>query len=151
MAAFPLSIQDFAKKSTTKYDLIVSNPPFFTGGTLNSSGDKTNVRHTVKLPHGDLLHATQRLLNKKGRFCLILPWLEGLRFIEIARNYHFYCTVMTEVRPKPGKNIERLLLQFEWSDKKLVKNELILMQENGQRNDYTSEYIQLTNEFYTIF
>jgi tRNA1(Val) A37 N6-methylase TrmN6 len=58
---------------------------------------------------------------------------------------------MTEVRPKPGKNIERLLLQFEWSDKKLVKNELILMQENGQRNDYTSEYIQLTNEFYTIF
>jgi tRNA1(Val) A37 N6-methylase TrmN6 len=58
---------------------------------------------------------------------------------------------MTEVRPKPGKNIERLLLQFEWSDKKLVKNELILMQENGQRNDYTPEYIQLTNEFYTIF
>jgi tRNA1Val (adenine37-N6)-methyltransferase len=145
------SIQDFEPVSGRKYDVIISNPPFFTGGTFSGNQDKNNVRHTVKLPHGDLLHATQRLLNKNGRFCLILPWLEGLRFIEIARNYHFYCTVMTEVRPKLGKNVERLLLQFEWADKKLVKNELILMLEKGQRNDYTPEYIQLTNQFYTIF
>jgi tRNA1Val (adenine37-N6)-methyltransferase len=151
LTAIHQSIQDFEPPSGRKYDVIISNPPFFTGGTFSGNQEKNNVRHTVKLPHGDLLHATQRLLNKNGRFCLILPWLEGLRFIEIARNYHFYCTEMTEVRPKPGKNIERLLLQFEWADRKLVKNELILMLENGQRNDYTPEYIQLTNEFYTIF
>jgi tRNA1Val (adenine37-N6)-methyltransferase len=151
LTAIHQSIQDFEPASGRKYDVIISNPPFFTGGTFSGNQEKNNVRHTVKLPHGDLLHATQRLLNKNGRFCLILPWLEGLRFIEIARNYHFYCTVMREVRPKPGKNIERLLLQFEWQDKKMVKDELILMLENGQRNDYTPEYIQLTNEFYTIF
>jgi tRNA1Val (adenine37-N6)-methyltransferase len=151
LTAIHQSIQEFEPPSGRKYDVIISNPPFFTGGTFSGNQEKNNVRHTVKLPHGDLLHATQRLLNKNGRFCLILPWLEGLRFIEIARNYHFYCTVMTEVRPKPGKNIERLLLQFEWSDRKLIKNELVLMLENGQRNDYTPEYIQLTNEFYTIF
>ncbi|MEO0044345.1 MAG: hypothetical protein RL329_3793 [Bacteroidota bacterium] len=145
------SIQDFQPLGERKYDVIISNPPFFTGGTFSGNQEKNNVRHTVKLPHGDLLHATQRLLHKKGRFCLILPLLEGLRFIEVARNYRFFCTRMTEVRPKPGKNIERLLLQFEWQDQKMVKDELILMLENGQRNDYTPEYIQLTSAFYTIF
>jgi tRNA1Val (adenine37-N6)-methyltransferase len=79
LAGFHDSIQDFAKKSADKYDLIVSNPPFFTGGTLSSSADVSQVRHTVKLPHGDLLNATRELLAKNGRFAVVLPLIEGLR------------------------------------------------------------------------
>ncbi|NJN33244.1 MAG: methyltransferase [Saprospiraceae bacterium] len=92
VTVFNDSIQDFAKKSTFTYDLIVSNPPFFTGGTFSNNQDKNNVRHTVKLPHGDLLGATRQLLTKTGRFCVILPLIEGLRFIEFARTSGFYCT-----------------------------------------------------------
>jgi tRNA1Val (adenine37-N6)-methyltransferase len=142
------SIQDFAKTAEYKYDLIVSNPPFFTGGTFSANQDKNNVRHTVKLPHGDLLLATHRLLNPKGRFCVVLPFLEGLRFCEIARSYHFYCTKMTEVLPKKDKGVERLLLQFELDEKETIKDELVI--QHDKRNDFTNEYQALCKEFYTI-
>jgi tRNA1Val (adenine37-N6)-methyltransferase len=151
LAVFPLSIQDFARKSTTKYDLIVSNPPFFTGGTLNSNGDKTNVRHTVKLPHGDLLNATRALLTKEGRFCVILPLLEGMRFIEIATTYGFHNTERMDVRFKKEKPIERLLLSFEMYSKPLRHEELILQHSTMGDRDFTDEYRNLTKDFYTIF
>ena len=150
LAVFHDSVQDFAKKNTLKYDLVVSNPPFFTGGTLSSSGDKTNVRHTVKLPHGDLLNATRELLHKNGRFCVILPLIEGLRFIEIARTYGFYLTRRSDVRPKQDKNIERLLLQFELSNRTFSHDELIIQNSRDER-DYTEGYRELTKDFYTIF
>jgi tRNA1Val (adenine37-N6)-methyltransferase len=144
------SIQSFAKAVELKYDLIVSNPPFFTGGTFSSNQDKTNVRHTVKLPHGDLLQATRSLLAKDGRFCVILPLIEGLRFIDIARTYGFYCTKKTEVYTLSEKAVERLLLQFALIDKELVTDKLIMLN-SQERNDYTDAYKALTNDFYTIF
>ncbi len=150
LSPFHNSIQDFAKTTDIRYDLIVSNPPFFTGGTFSSNQDKTNVRHTVKLPHGDLLHATRHLLDKDGKFCVILPLIEGLRFVEIARTYGFYLTKMTEVHTLANKPVERLLLQFEVHQKPLVKDELII-QNSDVRNDYTEGYKDLTKDFYPTF
>jgi tRNA1Val (adenine37-N6)-methyltransferase len=144
------SIQSFAKSVIHHYDLIVSNPPFFTGGTFSSNQDKTNVRHTVKLSHGDLLQATRSLLAKNGKFCVILPLLEGLRFIDIARTYGFYCTQKTEVYTLADKAVERLLLQFELHEKPTVY-ETLTMLNSQKRNDYTEAYKELTKDFYTIF
>ena len=149
LAVFHDSIQDYAKMCEERYDLIVSNPPFFTGGTFSLNQDKTNVRHTVKLSHGDLLQSSRQLLRTDGRFCVILPMLEGLRFIEVARNYHLYCTKVTEVIPKAGKGVERLLIQLELTEKVVERDQLIIQHED--RNDFTEGYKNLTRAFYTIF
>lgn len=146
LTAFPSPIQDFVHSSKTKYDLIVSNPPFFSGGTFSSSQDKTSVRHTIKLPHGDLLTGARNLLKKDGKFCAILPHLEGLRFKEMAGNYNLFCSRMMEVRSKPGKPIERLLLQFERDIKPLVKEELTIQHES--HNNWTQEFLALTSDLY---
>lgn len=148
------SIQTFAQRHattmpTTKYDLIVSNPPFFTGGTFSSDENKNRVRHTIKLSHSDLLNTTRQLLHKDGRFCVILPLIEGLRFIEIARTYGFHCTQKVEVLPKASKPIGRLLLQFEFIHKPLIVNTLTIRGEG--ENDFTDEYKTLTKDFYTVF
>jgi tRNA1Val (adenine37-N6)-methyltransferase len=144
------SIQSFAKSVSHHYDLIVSNPPFFSGGTFSSNQDKTNVRHTVKLSHGDLLQATRLLLAKDGKFCVILPLIEGLRFIDIAKTYGFYCTKKTEVFTLAGKAVERFLLQFELTEKETI-TETLTMLNSQKRNDYTEAYKELTKDFYTIF
>jgi tRNA1Val (adenine37-N6)-methyltransferase len=151
---FHQSIQDFAKNCIEKYDLIVSNPPFFTGGTFSNNQEKNNVRHTVKLSHSDLLNATRSLLQKNGKFCVILPLIEGMRFIEIASTYGFFCTKRTDIRTLADKPVERLLLEFEISDndseKKQEKDELIMLN-SSERNDYSDAYKNLTQDFYTIF
>jgi len=77
---------------------------------------------------------------------VILPLIEGLRFKELAQNYSFHCTKMTEVKPKHDKSVERLLLQFEQNQKPLEKDELVIQYE--KRNHYTDEYIELTKDFY---
>ena len=103
-------------------------------------------RHTIKLPNGDLLAAVRSLLSNDGKFCVILPTLEGLRFQERAQNYRLYCTKMTEVKAKHDKPVERVLLQFEKSPKPLLKNSLVIQFE--KRNHYTDDYIALTGDFY---
>lgn len=146
LEVFHTSIQDFAKTEPGQYDLIVSNPPFFTGGTFSSNQDKTSVRHTVKLPHGDLLTAARSLLKETGKFCVILPFIEGLRFQELAESYKLHCTKIMEVQPKKDKPIERLLMQFEKTRKPVVQENLII-QNNGV-NEWTEAYIALTGAFY---
>lgn len=143
---FHQSIQDFASTPAEPYDLIVSNPPFFSGGTFSFNQDRNSVRHTIKLPHGDMLRAVQKLLAKNGKFCLILPFVEGLRFQELAASYHFYCTRVTEVLPKANKPIERLLMQFELESSAPQRDQLIIQHEGP--NEWTEAYQNLTRAFY---
>ncbi|MCR9289081.1 MAG: tRNA1(Val) (adenine(37)-N6)-methyltransferase [Bacteroidetes bacterium] len=140
------SIQDFAKTSFDTYDLIVSNPPFFSGGTFSGNQDRLSVRHTIKLPHGDLLAVARKLLAKDGKFCLILPFMEGLRFQEMAKQYNLFCTKTLAVKPLENKPVERLLLQFEKTEKDLIQENLIIQTEG--RNNWTEAYIELTGDFY---
>lgn len=146
LEVYHTSIQDFSERATGTYDLIVSNPPFFSGGTFSFNQDRNSVRHTVKLPHGDMLRSVQKLLSPGGKFSVILPFVEGLRFQELATAYHLYCTRLTEVMPKAHKPVERLLMQFELDQKSLKKDQLLIQHE--AHNSWTEAYKQLTRDFY---
>jgi tRNA1Val (adenine37-N6)-methyltransferase len=139
------SVQNFAEATSQRYNLIVSNPPFFSGGTFSDSHDRTSVRHTVKLPHGDLLQIARGLLSPDGRLAVILPYLEGLRFVELAKTYRLHCTKMVEVIPRHEKKVERLLLQFELQLKTYENSMLSIHAADGS---YSPEYLQLTRDFY---
>lgn len=147
LAVKKAAIQDYAKLSRDEYDLIVSNPPFFSGGTFSHNQDRNNVRHTVKLGHGDLLIAARKLLSKDGKFCVILPLIEGLRFQEVATSYALYCTKITEVKSRPDGSVERLLMQFEKTATETpVKDQLSIYQQKGKAHSVA--YIALTKDFY---
>jgi len=103
-------VQEFRTEGNQRFDLIVSNPPFFTGGVISEQEGRASVRHTVKLSHQDLLRSVQRLLTPEGSFCLVLPWLEGLRFMELAKSYQLYTWQKIKVSPSPEKAPNRLLL-----------------------------------------
>ena len=140
-------IQDYAKTADQTFDLIVCNPPFFSGGTFSNNQERNNVRHTIKLPNGDLLRCANNLLNKTGKFCVILPYIEGLRFKEMAVTYGLYANRVTSVIGKVGKPVERLLIEFckEKCDN-LKEDELVI--QVGGRDEYSEEYINLTRDFY---
>lgn len=147
LSAICSSIQDYAATAADTYDLIVSNPPFFSGGALSESNSRLHVRHTVKLPHGDLLSAARKLLAPNGAFAVVLPLLEGLRFVEMARSYRLYCERITEVRSKAGKPVSRMLLQFSPHIPNTVRKDELVIQEDGI-NTWTPEYRALTGGFY---
>jgi tRNA1Val (adenine37-N6)-methyltransferase len=142
------SVQNFALQNDNKYDLIVSNPPFFSGGTLSLNENKSRVRHTIKLSHSDLLSSVRKLMSHDGAFDVVLPYVEGIRFIEISRQYHLYAQKITEVRSLAHKPVERLLIRFTLlEDTPVEKKELIIR--NGQDpKDLTPEFIHLVRDFY---
>ncbi len=142
------SIQHFAKATHLKFDLIISNPPFFTGGMLSEHNDRNDVRHTIKLPHGDLLLAVDKLLHPSGSLAIILPYLQGLRFIEIAALYRLFPGRITEVKTKSDKPIERLLIEFYRVEVTTITDELIIQ---NDILEYTDNYKMLTKDFYLNF
>ena len=140
-------LQEFTTRKDSLYDLIVSNPPFFTGGTFSYNENKANVRHTLKLSHSELLQNVRKLLTKKGFFDVILPLAEGLRFIQMASQYGLFVCKKTEVFTRPTKNIERLLLRFSKVRPDEVISDTLSIWED-EKNEYSEEYKNITSDFY---
>ena len=140
-------IQTFSQLHPVTYDLIVSNPPFFTGGVLSDNMQRREVRHTVKLSHNDLLRSVLLLLKDTGRFCVVLPWLEGLRFQEWATNYQLFTTKKCIVRPRPDKPPNRLLLQFERIEKAIEESEMTIYAD-ASGNERSTLFQKMTKAYY---
>lgn len=141
--------QEFYSSSDEKYDLIVSNPPYFINSFKPNCDKRNTARHTDTLPFGDLLNGVDKLLSSKGKFCVILPYVEGCVFIAEAAGKDFYCTKKVEVKPTFTKPTKRLLLEFQRNKTSLVNQTLII--ETNQRHSFTDEYVTLTKEFYLHF
>jgi tRNA1Val (adenine37-N6)-methyltransferase len=140
------AIQNF--KPDEKYDCIVSNPPYFSKSLEPSDPDRKKAKHTVSLTPAELLISTKHLMKGSGALNLILPLAEGEHFIEIAASVGVFCTRKTAFRTRPGKVIERLLLEFRFSKQQCSLSELLLYKEG---DNYSEEYRSLTADFYLNF
>ncbi|MBN8704029.1 MAG: methyltransferase [Bacteroidetes bacterium] len=144
------SFQEFAQKETKKYDLIVSNPPYFIGSSKAGYFERTLARHADVLPYSDLLDGAVKLLDKKGIFKVILPCKEGEIFRDMAESKRLLLTKLTRVRTKQEKTTEkRLLMQFAFERTSFSENTLVIG--HNQDSGYTLEYKQLTKDYYLAF
>jgi tRNA1Val (adenine37-N6)-methyltransferase len=137
------SIQTFYTEK--KYDLIISNPPYFQNSFKPSDENRLITRHTVSLSFNDLIETVKRLLTAAGKFCVILPYQEGLEFIELAKNNNLYCMRQCAFRSRMEKPVERWLLEFSSNFKPKAEGELILY---GTGDEWSDGYKSLTKDFY---
>lgn len=139
----------FFKGSKLKFDLIVSNPPYFINSLQNPDPVKSATRHTTSLTMVDILNASNTLLAEKGKLVLILPYVEGTLFIAEASSFNLYCNKITRVKTYPAGPVKRLLLEFG-TEKEILKENFLTI-EQGKRHVYTDDYIDLTKDFYLSF
>ena len=107
------SIQEF--QSHQKFDLIVSNPPFFVNSWLPPTEKRATVRHTQNLNFDELLQAVLKFISADGVFAIVLPFTEALQFIKKAESNHLYNVRRCEFSSRPHKPVERLLLEFSFT------------------------------------
>ncbi len=141
-------LQDYVPDDL-KFNLIVSNPPYFIDSLKNPDPARSAARHNDGLTHEDLLKGASRLLDEDGLLQVIMPWEEGNIFIAEAQEYGFYCSSILKIRPTITSEVRRLILGF--TRKKSKPAERFLTIEKGKRHDYTEEYIKLTRDFYLRF
>jgi tRNA1Val (adenine37-N6)-methyltransferase len=141
-------LQDYYPDNV-KFDLLVTNPPYFIDSMKNPDPDRSAARHNINLTHSDILKGAVRLLEETGSLQLILPFAEGNIFIAEAQEYGYYCNSILKIKPLPSSETRRLVLCF--SREKTKAAEKFLTIEKGKRHDFTKEYIQLTKDFYLKF
>ena len=143
------SFQNFSDTQEIKYDLIVSNPPYFVDSTKTPEESRTYARHTDMLEFEELLQGVLQLLAEDGLFYLILPSKEGELFRDIAEANDLYLTKLMRVKARLDKPEKRYLMRFEKKRKSFSEVSLII--EDHERHYYTDEYKELTKDYYLAF
>jgi tRNA1Val (adenine37-N6)-methyltransferase len=95
-----------------RYDLIVSNPPYFQKALLSSDQVLNYARHQIALNLSDLLRYAKNHLTKNGSFCVVLPADQLQSCMNLALRNQLYILKKTAVQSLPDKNISRYLLHF---------------------------------------
>ncbi|MDR0872130.1 MAG: methyltransferase [Prevotellaceae bacterium] len=132
-----------------KYDVIVSNPPYFSHSLKNPDKSREIARHTDTLTLQELFLHSKRLLKPGGKLSIIFP-AENMEEKERAKFFSpLQCNRLCKVFPKPNTKEKRLLMEFSLAPADCIESEIII--ENGGRHEYSEEYKELTKDFYLKF
>ena len=145
-----LSFQDLTQSSNQKFNLIVTNPPYFIGSLKTNNYGRTNARHTDMLSFEDIITGVKKLLDEKGKFCLILPTKEAAIFREMAQLKGLYLSKLLRIRTRSDRDTEkRHLMQFEFKETEFSESTLVI--ESDRAMNYSEEYKKLTKDYYLNF
>ena len=137
---------DFNEMAGAKrYDLVVSNPPFFTNGILPTGDARTTARHTGALTYRQLIDGAMRLMTKDGALALISPTDAEGDIIEAAAFASLPVRQRVRVIPVEGAAPKRTLWLLSHRDMPYREGTITIAHGNGT---FTREYIALTGAFY---
>ncbi len=145
------SFQDLVKNSSDKFNLIVTNPPYFIDSEKTNNENRTTARHTDSLSFDDILSGVKKMLDEKGKFCLILPKNEAQLFRSMAQAKGLYLSKLLRIRTRFEKedSEKRHLMQFEFKESEFSESTLVI--EKDSHRNYTDEYKELTKDYYLKF
>lgn len=141
------SIEDFVPDY--KFDLIISNPPFFHQDLQSPDEDRSLARHAKVFDHFAFAN-TSRFLTENGIISGIYPVPVFKKFDAIARTLGLFPRRICEVFPTPAKQAHRILFEYTFMEVENATRSTLIIEENG-RHKYSKNYIDLTREFYLNF
>ena len=143
---FHAGLDEFIEEPEDQYDLIVSNPPFYSEDYKTDNSQRDLARFQDAMPFEDLIEAADLLLSENGVFAVIIPFKEEETFLALAAAQELYPLKITRVKGTPTSETKRSLLAFSRkSISDFPIDELII---ETARHIYTPEYISLTKDFY---
>ena len=143
---FHAGLDEFVDEPEDEYDLIISNPPFYSENYKTDDSQRDVARFQDALPFQELVEAADLLLSENGIFAVIIPYKEEERFIDLCAQVELFPVKVTRVKGTHTTPIIRSLLAFKrYELSVLTADELVI---EISRHEYTDEYIELTKDFY---
>lgn len=135
-------IQDFSEEE--KFDLIVSNPPYFPDHLKSSDAKRNKALHTDSLSFEELIQKARKLLKDQGKFWIILPPRQLEDWKAQAGDAGFFEDKNIAVYDRDGKPILRVVASFSLQNLPPSKTEIVL---KGAEGAYTESYKKLLSGF----
>ena len=136
------ALQDY--NPSNKYDLIVSNPPYFRNTTLSNNKSRAIARNNPTLSLEYLIERSYDLLNENGELALIVPSNEIKSIQSLAVKFNFHIIKLCWIKGNHQSPIKRLLIALSKNKNILKENSLTI---ENSRHNYTEEYKKLCKDF----
>ncbi len=138
---------EYAVKSAYRYDMIVSNPPFFTDYTFKPKEEsRKNARHVDTLDFEQLCSGVSKLLEPDGKFCLVLPQVERKSFLEMASRFNLYLQKQLNIFPIKNQAANRVNLQLGFQKPEKIIKDNYTIRENDLT--FTAQHINFLKDYY---
>ncbi|WP_462223708.1 tRNA1(Val) (adenine(37)-N6)-methyltransferase [Flavobacterium sp.] len=143
---FHAGLDEFVDEPEDEYDIIISNPPFYSENYKTDNDSRDLARFQDALPFEELVDAAQLLLSENGIFAVIIPFKEEERFIDLCAEAELFPVKVTRVKGSHTTPIVRSLLAFKRYELPVLEADELVIEIN--RHEYTDDYIDLTKAFY---
>lgn len=146
---YPFSFERFfAEYPHKKYELIVSNPPFYINSLESPGAGRTLAKHAGAGFFELLISTVYIHLAANGVCCLILPMDTAALVKKLAGKYQLYLQQVISIRSYPASLPHREIFVLGLHQTNTIQTEFIIYKEPKQ---YTAEYSELLKDFLTIF
>lgn len=139
------ALQEFASEVDDKYDLIISNPPYYSDSFKSGDSKRDAARFNDALPFDHLSVCAAHLLAENGTFALIIPSKEEVEFLKAANKAGLYVKRRCGVFGNKQAAEKRVLLALTKTEQTPILASLTI---EKVRHNYTDEYIELVKDFY---
>lgn len=143
---FHAGLDEFIEEPEDEYDIIISNPPFYSEDYKSDNSQRDLARFQDALSFEDLVEAADLLLSENGIFAVIIPFKEEERFIDLCAKMELFPVKVTRVKGSHTTPIVRSLLAFKRYELSVLEADELVIEIN--RHEYTDDYINLTKDFY---
>ena len=135
----------YSKECVKKYDIVISNPPFFTEDTLSPDIKRSSARNTSSLSFDSLFDGVSEIITPNGVFAMITPAESYSYLAQIALLKGFYLRRLTWVVTVDGTEPKRVLTEWGRVQMQYTIDSLVV---NTQDGSLTEVYKSLTKEYY---
>lgn len=146
---FSQSFQNyFAANTGIKYDLIVSNPPFYIQSLPSQGAGKAMAKHADDDFFLELVSKCAMHLSDEGSLWLILPQATAALVKQIGALHHLYVHQIISVQSYPHTLPHRQILAFSRRQTEIKEQSLNIY---NAPKVYSDAYSVLLKDFLTIF
>lgn len=131
-----------------KYDLVVSNPPYFVNDLKNPEQRKGIARHADETFFEALLERISGLLTEQGAFWLILPVKQAEWMIKHAPDFKLYLTFRLDISSDEQKPVIRQVICLSRQQAQPDTEQFYIYKSEGV---YTDAYKYLLKDFFLAF
>ncbi|MDP9041174.1 MAG: methyltransferase [Bacteroidota bacterium] len=131
---------------TTRYDFIITNPPFYQSDLRSSNDKKNEAKHDESLILEELMKVICSCLKNDGAFSILLSFHRTGYFENLASLNGFYLTEKLTVKQTPEHSPFRSICLFRFQKPATVAYcELVIKDAIGK---YTPEFTKLLEDYY---